>query len=157
MPTQNMKKRLVHALEKLGVEIAGRHADHLRWSVTDLATDLAPLLSAGQEPARGEAPTQKAPHPFSMQKERQMTRSEAMTRLENALDEAVFPAFDTHSRAGAEALLDHLGQLVQACARLRAALGLPYRRSQIDVYNNGCANCHHWKEDGTAHPTEGAR
>ena len=66
MPTQNMKKRLVHALETLGVEIAGRHADHLRWSVTDLATDLAPLLSAGQEPARGEAPTQKAPHPFSV-------------------------------------------------------------------------------------------
>ena len=55
MPTRDMKKRLVHALETLGVQIAGRYDDHLRWSVTDLATDLAPLLSVAQELETGEA------------------------------------------------------------------------------------------------------
>lgn len=35
---------LESALRKMGVEFAGRDGDKLRWSVSDLATDLAPLL-----------------------------------------------------------------------------------------------------------------
>ena len=49
MTPAEMKTQLAHALGALGVEIAGHHGDHMRWSATDLATDLAPLLSAAQE------------------------------------------------------------------------------------------------------------
>ena len=45
MTKADIKQQLISALKTLGVEIAGRHADHLRWSATDLATDLAPFLS----------------------------------------------------------------------------------------------------------------
>lgn len=49
MPTQSMKQRLTRALKTLGVDSAGRHGDPLRWSATDLATDLAPLLDSPDE------------------------------------------------------------------------------------------------------------
>ena len=49
MTTQDMKTRLNHALATLGVRSAGRHDDHVRWSATDLATDLASLLSEPDE------------------------------------------------------------------------------------------------------------
>lgn len=46
IPMPDLTRGLVEtALKQVGVEVAGRHSDPLRWSVGDLATDLAPLLN----------------------------------------------------------------------------------------------------------------
>lgn len=39
------RTRILDALKRLGVECAGRFTDKLRWSVSDLATDLAEQLT----------------------------------------------------------------------------------------------------------------
>ena len=67
MAKADMKQRLISALETLGVEIAGRHADPLRWSATDLATDLAPLLedhTGHEQQQKKETPASAPSEPY---------------------------------------------------------------------------------------------
>jgi hypothetical protein len=39
-----MRTMLEIALRELGVEVAGRRDNPLRWSASDLATDMAPII-----------------------------------------------------------------------------------------------------------------